>query len=206
MANRSAERRHTGLTDLGGIGYEQESRSFAVHSLDPSRPRRVTITHAGRQLVGSLFLKGDETGPITVGLQPWGTILGRIVDEDGQPRGGLQLSNIGGMHPERPVEQGILPRSTTGPGIRTGRDGWFRVEGLVPGLIYGASASKGFVGIGHLFRDVTVAPGEVKDLAIEGHPAQAGPRAVKSYRQEIEASSENSVPIQRVTLSTAHSK
>jgi protocatechuate 3,4-dioxygenase beta subunit len=97
-----------GLTDsFGGGEYEQDSPTFEVRALDPSRPRRVTITHAGRKLVGSIDLKGDEAGPMTVRLQPWGTITGRIVDDDGLPRGGLEVY-----------------------GTRIGRDGRFRIEGL----------------------------------------------------------------------------
>jgi len=34
----------------------------------------------------------------------------------------------------------------------------------VPGLKYEACAVQGFRGIGNVYRDVTVAPGEVKDL------------------------------------------
>ena len=45
--------------------------------------------------------------------------------------------------PEPPADEGILPRSTSGPGIRLGRDGRFRIEGLVPGLKYGANAVEG---------------------------------------------------------------
>ena len=51
--------------------------------------------------------------------------------------------------PERPDEQGFC-QEHPGPGIRTGRDGRFRVEGLVPGLKYGASAARGIVVIGDL--------------------------------------------------------
>jgi len=131
----------TGLTDLGGGEYELESPSFEVHSLDPSKPRRVIVKHAGRKLVGSVDLKGDEVSPITVRLQPWGTITGRIVDDDGVPRSGLDVS-----------------------GVAIGHDGTFRIEGLVPGLKYEARAGRGLRGIGSVYRDVTVAPGEVKDL------------------------------------------
>ena len=53
-----------------------------------SKPRRVTITHAARKLVGFVYLKGDEAGPLTVKLQPWGTITGRIIDDEGQPARG----------------------------------------------------------------------------------------------------------------------
>ena len=48
----------------------------------------------------------------------------------------------------------------------TGRDGRFRVEGLVPGVKYGAYALEmpNRKILGDIFRDLTVAPGEVKDL------------------------------------------
>jgi len=101
---------------------------------------------------------------LTVRLQPWGTIAGRIVDDEGQPRGGLAMDDINGTFPEPPLDQGILPGGVTSLGIPIGRDGRFRVEGLVPGLKYGASAGAGPMFHGELFRDVTVAPGEVKDL------------------------------------------
>ncbi len=154
-----------GLTDLfSTIEYAQESSVIEVHALDPSRPRRVTISHAARRLVGFLNLKGDETGTVKIQLRPWGTIAGRIVDDEGQPRGGLALNNFGGIYPEPPGDRGILPNSSSSPGIRIGRDGRFRIEGLVPGLKYGANAVEGFMYRGDVFNDVTVAPGEVKNL------------------------------------------
>ena len=131
-----------------------------IHALDPSKPRRVTITHDGRKLVGSVYLKGDEAGPLTIRLQPWGTITGRIVDDDGQPATGSWIGTLFGDDPQR----GDLPTSDSP--IRIGRDGRFRVEGLVPGLKYGAYAleMRNRKILGDMFRDVTVAPGEVKDL------------------------------------------
>jgi RNA polymerase sigma factor (sigma-70 family) len=155
----------TGLTDLfSTIEYAQESPEIVIHALDPSKPRRVTVSHAARQLVGSVYLKGNETGSLILRLQPWGTVTGRVVDDEGQPRGGLAINNLGGIYPEPPADQGILPNSTTSPGIWIGRDGRFRIEGLIPGLKYGASAHEGFMYRGTLFKDLTVAPGEVKNL------------------------------------------
>jgi hypothetical protein len=87
-----------------------------------------------------------------------------IIDDEGKPRGGLALASAGAIDPKRTAEQGILPGSTISPGIRIGRDGRFRIEGLVPGLEYGASASEGIMLIGDVFRTGTVAPGEVKEL------------------------------------------
>ncbi len=148
-----------GLTDLFGYGdYEQDSPTFEVRALDPSRARRVTITHAGRQLIGTAYLKGDEAGPVTIRLQPWGAIAGRLVDDDGQPRGGLEVVSIDGVFPKRPDVQGVLPA------VRTGPDGRFRADRLAPGLQYGAFGTDRMGLYGNLFRDVTVAPGEVKDL------------------------------------------
>jgi hypothetical protein len=61
------------------------------------------------------------------------------------------------------------PPWTTNPPARPygiGRDGRFRIEGLDPGLKFGASAEAGFLTLtlGSVFRDLTVAPGEVHDL------------------------------------------
>ena len=62
-------------------------------------------------------------------------------------------------------ERGILPGGNRGEGDWIGPDGRFRFTGLVPGLKYGASVMDGVITqIGELFQDVTVAPGEMKDL------------------------------------------
>ncbi len=79
------------------------------------------------------------------------------------PRG-LALHDAVGIYPEPPAGQGLLPGANDIPGPQVGRDGRFRVEGFVPGLKYGASAVLGNLCVGEVFRDVTVAPGEVKDL------------------------------------------
>ncbi len=150
-----------GVTDLfsNALEYDQESPKFEIHALDPSKPRRVIVTHLGRKLIGTAYLKGDEARPVNIQLQPWGTITGRVVDDDGQPLKGLDIHSIDGIFPKRPDVQGILPDD-----VRVGSDGRFRVERLVPGLRYGASATDRMALRGELFRDVTVAPGEMKDL------------------------------------------
>ena len=171
VATLDPEGRPIGGTVAKGVGdlfqstiYPLESPSFEVHALDPSKPRRVTVTHEARKLVGSVFLNGDEAGPITIKLQPWGTVAGRIIDEEGRPRKGLGLSSLGGSQPKEPESHGILPNGDWSNGILLGADGRFRVEGLIPGLKYGASVVNGSMQIGELFKDLDVAPGEVKDL------------------------------------------
>jgi RNA polymerase sigma factor (sigma-70 family) len=158
-------------TSAAGVGelfatqeYAQPSPTIEVRGLAPGHPRRVVIAHAARKLIGSVYLQGDEAGPSTLRLRPWGAITGRVVDDDGRPRGGLGLMSLHGTTPKRLDIEGILPGGDVGGGIGMGRDGRFRVERLVPGLRYGGGAAEGFRTIGELFRDVIVAPGEVKDL------------------------------------------
>ncbi len=142
----------------------QESPTIRVPGLLPGKPRRITVVHDGRKLIGSVYFKGDEAGPLTLRLQPWGTIIGRVLDAEGRPRKDVRLSSLGGIEPDRPEINGILPAQQNGPGNLVDADGRFRVEGLIPGLKYGASAIRGNMVQGDLFKDVTVAPGEVKDL------------------------------------------
>ncbi len=103
--------RASGVSDLfSSTEYAQQWSTIEIYALHPSRPRRVIVRHAGRKLIGSVYLKGDEAGPLTIQLQLYGTITGRIVDEDGRPRGGLGITSIGGSMPARPAEQGIPAR------------------------------------------------------------------------------------------------
>ncbi len=81
----------TGVSTITSTEYPQDSSTIEILGLDPSSPRRVTVAHRGRKLIGSVYLKGDEAGPVTIPLRPWGTIAGRIIDDEGRPRGGLGL-------------------------------------------------------------------------------------------------------------------
>jgi RNA polymerase sigma factor (sigma-70 family) len=145
----------------------QESARFEVHAIDPARPRRVIVTRGSGKwgkLIGTAFLKGNEAGPITIKLQPWGSVAGRIVDDEGRPRKGMFIGSPGGNENPHPETHDILPWSDWNNGIRVGDDGRFFVEGLVPGLKYSANARTGFEAYGDLFIDLTVAPGEARDL------------------------------------------
>jgi hypothetical protein len=63
----------TGLTDLFySIEYLQESPKIEIHALDPSKPRRVTISHAVRKLIGFAYLKGTRQGRRPFGSSPGG--------------------------------------------------------------------------------------------------------------------------------------
>ena len=134
------------------------SGDFAVGDLDPREPRRLFFLQVERRLAGSVRIRGDEVGPLSVRLQPWGVVTGRVVDDRGRPQFGLVLT---GSTPGRSeLDSGILPRRAT-----LAADGRFRFEGLVPGLSYSASVLEdGAYGYRRAFRGVRVGPGETKDL------------------------------------------
>jgi RNA polymerase sigma factor (sigma-70 family) len=154
----------TGVCSITSTEYSQEAATIDVVGLDPSSPRRLTIVHRERKLIGSVYLKGDETQPLTVRLVPYGTITGRVLGHDRRPLEGLGILSAGGSHPKRLEEQAVLAGGASGSGIPVDRDGRFRVEGLIPGLKYSADAGAGMNLLGPLFRDLILAPGETRDL------------------------------------------
>src|SRR5262249_19520330 len=62
-----------------GWGPPREAATFEVTGLNPARPRDVVVKHEPRRLIGMLVARGDETGPATLRLRPWGTATGRLV-------------------------------------------------------------------------------------------------------------------------------
>ena len=81
-------------------------------------------------------------------LEPWGAVIGTLVDEDGQPRGNVDLQLSKRWEP-----------------VATDSRGRFRIEGFVPNqpteIMVLPQAH--FVS-GNLGKPISLAPGEVKDL------------------------------------------
>ncbi|SIN80112.1 RNA polymerase sigma factor, sigma-70 family [Singulisphaera sp. GP187] len=154
-----------GMTEMFATApYPQDSARFEVHALDGKRLRRMVVAHESRKLIGSVLLKGDESGSIVIKLQPWGILTGRIVDDEGRPRKAMFITSPNGSENPHPETDDILPGSDWNSGIRVGDDGRFLVEGLVPGVQYSAVSRTGFEAFGDLFKNIIVAPGEAMDL------------------------------------------
>jgi hypothetical protein len=123
-----------------------ESDQFAVIGLKLGQPRRVLVLHRSLKLAGSTVVEGD--GPVTIRLQPWATLAGRLVGADGRPMAETKLSfdHLPGRND---------PSVATHPDeVRTDADGRFRFDGLIPSLTYYLD----FVG------KLTLKPGEARDL------------------------------------------
>jgi RNA polymerase sigma factor (sigma-70 family) len=132
---------------------------FTVRGINPGAPRRLYFYHDAERLVGTLLVKGNEKELLTVRLQPWGTITGRLVTDDNQSLGPVVLfaSN------RDPSRIGIPGR------LHTDRDGNFRIEGLIPGVRYTVfftnnRPDEAAAAVGYLFQQLSVKPGEKRDL------------------------------------------
>ena len=146
------------MADLFAIGLVEmrgwekatgEGTTYTVSGLKPGRDRTVGFLHEKKGLVGEIVIRGDETRAQTVRLQPWGVLTGRIVGSDGQPSG----------------EGSILPIILLKGYPEVGKDGRFRIEGIVPGKSYDLRLlRKNSRGSNFLDRDVKVGSGEVRDL------------------------------------------
>src|SRR5262249_19862841 len=151
-----------------------------ARGLDPRRPRLLGFVHPGKKLAGSVVVRGDEEGPITVRLAPWAAVSGRLLDAEGKP-----VKNATLWFTEVPVGKPGRPRATDAgihvvdrsaykpsPDPRTDEQGRFRVEGLIPGLRYnlalvdakGATRLEQVKWEGLAFRDLVLKPAQTKDL------------------------------------------
>ncbi len=68
-----------------------ESASFTVMGLNSQRHRNLFFHHQGKNLGKRLTITGDETEPLTVRLDPCGSVIGRMVDKRGQPVQGVPV-------------------------------------------------------------------------------------------------------------------
>jgi RNA polymerase sigma factor (sigma-70 family) len=135
-----------------------KSADFTAYGLRAGQPRKLMFIHEGLKLAGSCVVRGGDQGPITVKVEPWATVSGRLVTSDGLPRSDVDFHF--GRGPKPDMKLGIPPKQT----YRPDKEGRFCIEGLVPGLRYGMSASIGIMYVGDVFRDLILSPGENRDL------------------------------------------
>jgi hypothetical protein len=163
--------RVSGLRTYGGRGQWEHkplpTSDFIVTGVDREQTRLLQFTHAEKKLAGHFVLKGEEKGPVQVKLVAAGTLGGRLVTPDGVPVSDGHLISLQGPigAPDSPKESptvGALPNE-----LAPGKDGKFRIEGVIPGLTYHLGLVRGMylhrLGGGAAGK-VSVKPGETKDL------------------------------------------
>jgi RNA polymerase sigma factor (sigma-70 family) len=135
------------------------SESFTAIALDPKQSRALFFRHDGQKLAAVVMARGDENTPLVVRLQPYGTVTGRLIDDDGRPRTGVIINVMFGQGKFGPGY--YWP--TLSPTL--GGDGRFRIEGLIPGVSYNLGLRVGGATfLGDFAKGLTLQPGETRDL------------------------------------------
>ena len=104
-----------------------ERTEFTVHCCNPRQPRELLLHHPETGLVGLAQTPQNEGDSITVQLQFGATVAGRLLDAEGRPCADVELKLS-----FRGKQRQVWHRYST-QGIKTDRDGRFRVTGLLPG-------------------------------------------------------------------------
>jgi RNA polymerase sigma factor (sigma-70 family) len=130
----------SGLTEHWPIAYRMAGSAGTVVALDPKRPRSLVIFHPERRLGGTATVRGDEKGPVVAKLGPLGKVSGRMVEEDGAPLAGAEISvNAQGSAASELYRfanpSGKLPV--------TDSQGRFTLTGVVPGMPFYLQIHKG---------------------------------------------------------------
>lgn len=109
---------------------------FTAINLDPAKPRMLLFMHKEKKLAGSVLVRGDEKNAIQVKLEPWGILIGRVLDAEGKPWANGKLRFHRYLPRANPGsadgEQATLPDVE----YKTNADGTFRLEGLAPNAEY----------------------------------------------------------------------
>ncbi len=150
--------------------FKLATATFTATGLSRQSPRPLFFFHPQTRLSKLIWVKADEAGPLTVRLDPPGTMTGRVVDAAGRPLAGLQLYlsfHDVVLNKQIPFEflEHNSPLSTDNE-VTTDAQGRFRVEGLIPGLKYELLATG--KGLGdhylHLATGLSTESGKVKDV------------------------------------------
>ena len=106
-----------------------EGHECPVYGLDPEFPRLVMLFHDKRNMAATLTLRGDEKEPVVARLLPAGTIVGRLLDDEGKPVVGVRIKPHYGSGEAQGIDLQISPRRKP---VLTDKDGRFRLEGVIP--------------------------------------------------------------------------
>src|SRR5262249_61929143 len=137
---------------------------FTAVALDPERPRTIAAISPDRKLARAMKVSGTEPAPVVLKLQPTGTVTGRLIDNEGMP--GARAQGRGSYRDN--VLNALEQKDNFFPSAwaETDADGRFRAEGVAAGQRFGVGFEvRGrMLDAGSKVRELTLAPGESKDL------------------------------------------
>jgi protocatechuate 3,4-dioxygenase beta subunit len=123
----------SGMTELWPITFSLKKAECTIYALDGTRQRHVVFYHRERKLGGHVIVRGNEQEPITVRMEPLGTVTGRLLDPDGQPISGIEVSLSMPLNVESELFRYLNAQKEP---VKTDKDGRFRLDGVLPKLIF----------------------------------------------------------------------
>jgi hypothetical protein len=151
-----------GLTATWPATFQLPADTATVYALDPAKPRTLFLLHPERKLAGTVKVTGDEAEPVVAKLLPTGTVTGMLA-EDGRPAAGV---TVGLQFPSGPNSDLYREARVSQAPVVTNKDGSFRLDGVMPGVKFSLSLTKGqqyFVGEPRIgLREVS--PGQTLEL------------------------------------------
>jgi len=159
-----------GVTDRSPITYKLPEATATVYALDPQKPRKMAFFQPEKKLGGTAIVRAGATEPVVVKLAPLGQLSGRLLDTEGNPLDGVDVSILPSEETGSELYRFAAPPGKT---VRTDNDGRFRLEGAVPNLDFGLSVRRENSSVGEPRIGVKVKPGQTLDLGtIRVKPAQ----------------------------------
>jgi hypothetical protein len=143
--------------------------SFTAKGLSKRTPRPLLFIHPGKRLSKLAWVKADGEKPLTVRLEPPGTVTGRVVDTTGRPLAGVMIylwNQNALLNKNLPLAalSSELTYPWSGRIKKTDADGKFRLEGLLPAVKYHLYASGKARAVQLTTAGVSAESGQVKHL------------------------------------------
>jgi RNA polymerase sigma factor (sigma-70 family) len=130
-----------------------KTADFTVVGLSASQERKLVFLQAERNLGKVVTVKAGENDPLTVRLEPLGSLTGRVVDRASQPIANRQVTvqlsrqpedyrdlpyelNVDNYVTHSPLTEPASWRGLTARTVKTDATGKFHVDGLLPGVKY----------------------------------------------------------------------
>jgi RNA polymerase sigma factor (sigma-70 family) len=132
----------SGVTELWPITLALKGAECKVYALDGVKQRHLVFFHRERMLGGHTIVRGDEKDAVTVRLEPLGTATGRLLDPDGQPISGVEVALNMPLKVESELFRHVNAQREP---VKTDKDGRFKLEGVLPKLIFHLGLRQGRV-------------------------------------------------------------